>query len=241
MRLAVISDIHGNWNAMSEVLKDIDCVGSDRVFCLGDAIGYGPEPERVVQTLRQKKIPTIIGNHELAAIKPKYLSWFNPTARVSLEKSLAMLSEQSMAFISGLKNHMVALGCRFVHGFPPQSTTTYRFEVPNEERLRIMESMPENICFIGHTHDLNMITCRGTNLESKPLAKGITDISIEDTHIITVGSVGQPRDSNNNAKYIIWEADKKSIEVRYVPYDIADTADKILAAGLPPTHANRLW
>ena len=241
MRMAVISDIHGNWNALSEVLSDIDRYGPDHLFCLGDAIGYGPEPERVVQTLLQKEIPTILGNHELAAIKPEYLSWFNPTARISLEKSLTMLSKESMAYISRLQNHMVALGCRFVHGFPLHSTTTYRFEVPKEERLRIMESMPENICFVGHTHDLNLITCRGTNLESRPLKKGRTCISMEDTHIITVGSVGQPRDSNNNAKYVIWDTDKKSIEVRYVPYDISDTADKIIAAGLPQTHANRLW
>jgi predicted phosphodiesterase len=239
--MAVISDIHGNWNALSEVLKDIDRVGTDRLFCLGDAIGYGPEPERVVQTLLRNGIPTILGNHELAAVKPKYLSWFNPTARVSLEKSLAMLSEDSMAFISGLKDHMVTLGCRFVHGFPLYSTTTYRFQVPDEKRLHIMKSMPENICFIGHTHDLNLMTCRGTRLNSRPLKKGLTDISMEDTHVITVGSVGQPRDSNNNAKYVIWDTDTRSIEVRYVPYDIADTAEKIIAAGLPQTHANRLW
>jgi predicted phosphodiesterase len=84
MRIAVISDIHGNYEACQQVLEDIDKTQVDAVISLGDNIGYGPEPDRVIREIRARKIPSILGNHELAIKDEKYLKWFNPTARDSL-------------------------------------------------------------------------------------------------------------------------------------------------------------
>ena len=97
MRLAIISDIHGNMDALDEVFADIDKSNVSATICLGDMVGYGPEPEAVVQAICQREIPTLMGNHELSILDPKYLSWFNPLARLSIQKTIPMLSENSLA------------------------------------------------------------------------------------------------------------------------------------------------
>ncbi len=240
MRLAVITDIHGNWDALVNVLQDIDHSGVDKIFCLGDNIGYGPESDRVIQTLRDREIPSILGNHELAVINREYLAWFNPMARKSLEKTIEMLSDNTLSYLSDLERVLVHGEYRFVHGFPPDSPSTYRYEVPDYKKRRIFETMEEKICFIGHTHDLNLIAYNGETLTSELLVKGPSILSFENRYIISAGSVGQPRDGNNNAKYVIRDESAGTIEVRYIPYDITSVAEKILAAGFPGIHARRL-
>ena len=241
MRLAVISDIHGNCDALNEVLIDIDRSKIDATVSLGDNIGYGAEPNQVIRRLRQRSIPSVMGNHELAVVHKQHLSWFNPIARASLLKTIELLSEESWQFISGLQTHLVRYGCRFVHGFPPDSPTLYRFEISSDEKRRTIESLPEKICFIGHTHDLNLLSYDGSQLIRQPLECGITALAGDCRHIISCGSVGQPRDGNNNAKYVIFDDVEGTIEVRCLSYDIAAAAEKIIAAGLPKVHADRLY
>ena len=101
--------------------------------------------------------------------------------------------------------------------------------------------MPQPICFIGHTHELMLISCDGRTTTRKSLKQGIINLSKSDRHIINVGSIGQPRDGNNNSKYIIWDTDSYDLEVKYVAYDIDLVAKKIMAAGLPRSHAVRLY
>ena len=129
MKIAVISDIHGNMEALREVFDDIEKSEVDSIICLGDMVGYGPEPEAVVQWIISHNIPTIMGNHELAVIDPTYLEWFNPAARQSILTIIPWLSEESMAFISGLETSMTLHSGRFVHGFPPDSIITYLFQI----------------------------------------------------------------------------------------------------------------
>ena len=241
MRLAVISDIHGNWDALAAVLTDIDATGPDAVFCLGDCIGYGAEPERVIQTLRQRGIPSTRGNHEQAVLEPDRLEWFNLLARKSLVRTAEMLSGEALQLIAEFPAFLTSHGCRFVHGFPPESVTTYHFEVPSGERRRIIKSMTEKICFIGHTHDLTLITYDGRSLANTSLGAGRVDLLPNQQAIVCVGSVGQPRDGDKNAKYIIWDADAATLEVRYIGYDIGAATEKIISAGLPRAHADRLW
>lgn len=241
MRLAVISDIHANWDALDEVLRDIDALQIDAIVDLGDNIGYGPEPNRVIQTLMERNLPSVLGNHELAVVNPKYLNWFNPIAKASLLKTIEMLTDESRRYIYGLKTHLLRYGCRFVHGFPPDSPTLYHFEIPAPEKIRILKKIKQRICFIGHTHDVNLISFDGSQLTHQALEKGTTVLAPNCRYIISSGSVGQPRDGNNNAKYIIWDEAAEKIEVRHVPYDIAKTAAKIIAAGLPKVHADRLF
>jgi predicted phosphodiesterase len=241
MRIAVISDIHGNMEAFTRVLNDIDASNIDGVICLGDNIGYGPEPEQVVNLIQDRNIPSVMGNHELAVVDQDYLNWLNPVARRSLNKTIELLSEKSIRFIINQKPFIKAYNCRFVHGFPPDSPIIYLFEVKKSRLRNIFKQMEEKICFTGHTHVLEIIRYDGQDISRESLTRGTTALNEQMQYIINVGSVGQPRDGNNTAKYVIWDASKKNIEVKFIPYDISAVANKIIAAGLPEEHAAKLW
>jgi len=241
MRLAIISDIHGNYDAFQQVLKDIDRSGIDVVISLGDNIGYGPEPDRVVQQIRTRQIPSVQGNHELALKDPEYLNWFNPSARKSLIKTRNLLSDESLRFISQLEPFLISDDCRFVHGFPPDSPLIYLFQVSDSSKIEVFENIAERLCFIGHTHTLEILGYDGQKLEYHDLPEGLTRLDRGNKYIINIGSVGQPRDTNNDAKYAIWDSADDTIDVRFISYDIARVVQKIQAAGLPEEHANRLW
>ncbi len=241
LKLAIISDVHGNLEALSSVLADIDATDMDSFVCLGDCIGYGPDPEAVIKEIRRRRIPMLMGNHELALCNPNQLAWFNPLAQASLRKSLTMLSRDSIDYIAQLPNSMILAQCLCVHGYPPDSVRTYLFQKSEEALLATFKSMSEPVCFVGHTHDLEVVHFDGRRIERRPLKSGCSMLNSKDRYIVNVGSVGQPRDGNNNAKYAIFDTDRWELDIRFVPYDIATTAAKIKAAGLPDSHANRLW
>lgn len=241
MKTAILSDIHGNMEAFMSVLKDIHQCRIKQIFCLGDCIGYGPEPQQVLDTILQLNIPTVLGNHELALLKPEYLSLFNPSAQTSLEKTRDLLKPPAIRQISDFPKYLTRSDIRMVHGYPPDLPKMYLFEASDEKLFNTFYKMTEKICFLGHTHQLEIIACDGKTIVRKPLEKGIVYLHQTHCHIINVGSVGQPRDRNNNAKYAIWDTSERSIEIRFVPYDIATTVAKIRRAGLPEHHAKRLW
>ena len=241
MKLAIISDIHGNFDALQEVMADIDQSGVNRIISLGDNIGYGPEPDRVVQEIRARNIPSVQGNHELAVKDEEYLNWFNPVARKSLIKTRDLLSESSIKFVTGLEPFLTLDDCRFVHGFPPDSPLIYMFQASERRKKQIFEETPERLCFIGHTHTLDIIGYDGKNMEYGDLPEGLTHLAGNKKYIINIGSVGQPRDTSNDAKYVIWDSLADTIDVRFIAYDIAAVVQKIKDAGLPEEHAQRLW
>jgi diadenosine tetraphosphatase ApaH/serine/threonine PP2A family protein phosphatase len=241
MRLAIISDIHGNLEAFKEVLADIDRSQIDGLACLGDNIGYGPDSEGVIELVRKRDIPSVMGNHELAVVDVKYLEWMNPTARRSLVMTHERLSENSIDYIRTLPPAMTYHGSLCVHGAPPDSVVTYLFQLSMADLKEAFLGMEEKMCFLGHTHDLGIISFDGDKVIQASLGKGIVSLHKDHQYIINVGSVGQPRDGNNNAKYVIWDTDSETIEVRFVPYDISATANKIIELGFPEFNARRLW
>lgn len=241
MKIAILSDIHGNYEALARVLADMDRCRVDQAVCLGDCIGYGPEPEAVITEIYRRGIPTIIGNHEMAVLDRVHLQWFNPLARQSLEKTITLLSENSLDFIRHLPYSRTLLGCHLVHGYPPDSAQTYLFQKTSQEIKQTLTDMVPPICFIGHTHDLECIGYDGRRLERRPLPQGPTTLATDQCHLINVGSVGQPRDGTNHAKYVIWDQAQALLDTRFVTYDIARTVAAIEALGLPEAHARRLW
>ena len=241
MKLAIISDIHANMEAFEAVLEDMDRKPVDSVICLGDTIGYGAEPEQAIEKIIKLNIPSVLGNHELAVNDPTYLQWFNPTVRKSAKITASFLSDRSIDFISRLQPFLENRDCWFVHGFPPDSITTYLFQVPDNRISQVIQKLNRKIIFVGHTHDPALISFDGHKLQHHPFERGITELHREKQYIVNIGSVGQPRDSDNHAKYAIWDSKRHIIELRYVAYDIAEAARKIKAAGLPRQYADRLW
>lgn len=241
MKIAVISDIHGNLEAFDAVWRDISAQTVDAVYNLGDCVGYGPEPEAVLRSIRRRRIATIMGNHELAAVEPERLGWFNPKARKSLRWTVKMLTPQALDFIRMLPRSTTARNCRFVHGYPPDSAHIYLFTVEDEKLAATMAAMDERICFVGHTHSLEYVRFDGRCVTRRPLHHGILRLDSKCRYIMNIGSVGQPRDGDSHAKYAVFDDSAQTLEIRFVAYDIARVVNKILAAGLPEAHANCLW
>ncbi|MDJ0884017.1 MAG: metallophosphoesterase family protein [Desulfobacterales bacterium] len=239
-KLAILSDIHGNLNALEEVLKDIDALGVSKIFSLGDNIGYGPEPEAVIQRLQARGIPSVLGNHELAVTDASELDWFNPVARESLLKTVEMLSEVSIERIHQFPYCRVEDDLRFVHGFPPDSPVIYQFQASDDDLVKTFSELQEQIFFTGHTHYPEIIEYNAGGIEKYKFSRQTLHLKTDTRYIINAGSVGQPRDGNNNAKYVLFDAVARTVELRYIPYDIESTVQKILDAGLPEAHALRL-
>ncbi len=240
MRIAVISDIHGNLEAFDQVLADMDESSVDASVCLGDSIGYGPDPEKVVQILRKHCIPSVMGNHELAIARPEHLGWFNPSARRSLLITRELISEGTLDYISLLPASLVIEGALFVHGCPPDSMTRYLLDFSERQLAGLFRRMEQDICFVGHTHTLEIVTFDGSRAIRSPLRQGTHSLREGFRYIVNVGSVGQPRDGNNRAKYVLWDNVENRLETRFVPYDARITAAKILELGFPGINATRL-
>ncbi len=237
---AIISDIHGNLDAFEAVLGDIETLSITEIFSLGDNIGYGPEPEAVIQRLAALKIPSVLGNHELAVTDPSELDWFNPVARESLRKTVAMLSENSIELIQHFPYCRVQDAVRFVHGFPPDSPVVYQFQASTEEIEQTFATHDEHLFFTGHTHYPEIIEYIDGQIGRYEFPEGVRQLNPNGRYIVNVGSVGQPRDGNNNAKYVVCDPDRHTVELRYIAYDVETVVEKILAAGLPESHATRL-
>lgn len=241
MRLAIISDIHGNMEALNQVLADIDAHQIDQIVNLGDNIGYGPDSEAVIESILQRDILSLMGNHELAVLEPDLLDSFNIAARESLVKIRGTLSDRSFTFINSLKRKIVINGHTFVHGFPPDSVITYLFEIDNLQLNLAFKADMKQFCFVGHTHRLEMVINDDANFVRRHLQRGLLKTDNKKQYIFNIGSVGQPRDMDNRAKYAIFDDTTGMLEVRFIQYDIAVTAKKIVDAGLPRIHADRLF
>jgi diadenosine tetraphosphatase ApaH/serine/threonine PP2A family protein phosphatase len=241
MRLAVLSDIHGNLEAYTAVLADIDQAGADQIALLGDIVGYGPDPEACVALTRELGLSSVMGNHELGMCRRQELAWFNPTARRSLEQNMALISPESLEWLATLPVYLVVDCCRLVHGAPPDSPRTYYFELDRKEIMRRMNLIVEPLCLVGHSHELAMAHLPAAGgLERLNLKQGMHRLKAGDRYLINAGAVGQPRDGDKRAKYVIVDREEGTLEVRCVEYDARATVEKIRRLGLPQFNAARL-
>ncbi len=239
MPLAVISDIHANLEALTAVLADMDTRQITEIICLGDCIGYGPDPEEVVRLVQQRGFSCVLGNHEMGVLHKRSEVWFNPKARVNVQVTRTMLSRESLEFLATLPRHIIRDNAVFVHGFPPDSPFVYLYQKEEEELAKTLRTMAHPMAFVGHTHELVLAGLYQGVLETTILHQGQVELNCEKC-IVNVGSVGQPRDGNNNAKYIIWDQETDHIEVCFVPYDFQTTINKINKLGFPEYYGERL-
>lgn len=240
MNRAVISDIHGNLTAFRAVLDDIDNLGITDIICLGDCIGYGPQPHEVLALVQERAIPCVRGNHELGIVDPLFRSWFNPNSLKVLDLTRSMLTNADVDYIRTWPEVRLHNGCRYVHGCPPRSVSEYLYEYEDGGLGKLCASFTEQICFVGHTHELQLIRCLDREPDFEIISPGTYHLDTG-RYIVNVGSVGQPRDGDNRAKYALFDHRTGELEVRAVKYDIQSTADRIVSLGFPETYARRLW
>ncbi len=244
MRLAILADIHANLQALEAVLQDIDNQNIDDIISLGDNVGYGPQPDEVVRTLMARNIFSITGNHELGLHDKRYYKKLNFTTQDSLDLTKELLSEETLEWSINLPTHALRHGARFVHGQPPDSPTQY-IQNPTDNKIkRLMATYPEQICFFGHTHNMEMFIREEGHDEIiyKAHLNANKYTFVDDCrYLITPGSVGQPRDwLNRRAKYGIWQLPENTIEIRAIPYDVKTTISLLKDSGFHSSNAARL-
>lgn len=241
MKTAVISDIHGNLQALLKVMADIESLNISKVVSLGDNIGYGPQPEEVIFLMREKNIISIHGNHEAALWDHRIYENMNDAARISLDITRRLLSESSLAWLKMLKSTYEYGNELYVHGRPPDSFTEYFLFLSPEDLRRLFTGLPFGIAFCGHTHLLKIVEYTGKMITMKDTEKGITRLAPGSRQIVNAGSVGQPRDGNKKAKYVIYDPHEMILEIRHIPYPVEETVRLLREKGFPEINATRLF
>ena len=238
MRILVISDIHANLTALETVLDDAGAV--DAVWCLGDIVGYGPDPNECVARIRGlSNLVCLLGNHDAAALNRIPIETFNSDARRSIEWMQERLTKESILFLAQLPETVVTGQATLAHGSPRNPVWEYILDLHSARQN--MEHFDTLICIVGHTHlPIAYIQDPETNdLRWSVLNPG-EPIELTTRSIINPGSVGQPRDHDPRASYGIYSPEDQTWEVHRVEYDIKAVQKRIRAAALPMRHALRL-
>lgn len=238
MRYGIFSDIHSNLEALQAVLQAYQKESIDKYLCVGDVVGYAANPNECISEVKKLAQVTIAGNHDWASVDLFPGDYFNPIAKEAIIWTKTNLSEASSVYLKSLKLLHEEDAFILVHGSlnDPQDFNYMNDDYTAGQTFKILT---KDICFVGHTHfpgifildnDQKMAYLKGPTIEIK---KG-------NKYIINVGSVGQPRDGNPASSYGIFDAKKKTFELKRVSYDIKETQKKIYAAGIPSYLAERL-
>jgi len=239
LRIAVISDIHGNWHAFEAVLADIANEAPDEVWCLGDIVGYGPQPNRCVEEARTRSDLCLLGNHDLAAIGEVDLATFSPDAATSARWTIDELEPDKLEYLKTLEPKGERDGVEAFHGSPRDPVWEYLLSEPAVRTA--LEMTTAKLVLVGHSHIPIALRLSDGQALAGGLAKGGSEIDLDDGRwLLNPGSVGQPRDGDPRAAYLLIDLDKPHAHYRRVPYDVATTQDEIRKAGLPDALAERL-
>lgn len=236
-KFAIISDIHGNLEALQAVLQDIQMMQATSVVCLGDIVGYNANPAECLELIRSLDCPVIKGNHDEEAASDNQPSGMNPIAGEALIWTRNQLSEEQKEWIRRLRMVRNVPPFTIVHSTLDQPALWHyiinKFDAASNFNFQFTD-----ICFHGHTHVPKIfIHQNGTTEEYAP-----EDFAISPNakYFVNVGSVGQPRDGINKSSYAIYDSDDNVIYFRRVDYDIETAQRKIIEAGLPAVLAERL-
>jgi diadenosine tetraphosphatase ApaH/serine/threonine PP2A family protein phosphatase len=236
MRIAVLSDIHANLPALDAVLKAIGSV--DAVWHLGDVVGYGPEPDAVVARLEEIGAVGVRGNHDAAAVGGREIEWFNPEARAAMEWTRRAIRPPTRAWLEALPERLVEGPFTLVHGSPRDPTWEYITSVPVARAN--LAALTSRYGLHGHTHV--PIAYRDDDGRVEPIMPGDGSVLGLDARrtLINPGSVGQPRDGDPTASWLVIDSDRERCTWRRVAYDIASVQAAMVDAALPSRLVDRL-
>jgi diadenosine tetraphosphatase ApaH/serine/threonine PP2A family protein phosphatase len=242
VRYLILSDIHANWEALTAVL-DRAAGDYDRTVCCGDLVGYGPDPNRVMDWVRKSAPIVIRGNHDKAAVGLENLEWFNPVARTAAVWTQGELTPENREYVRQLaKGPLAVESFQIAHGSPLDED---EYLLGASEVAQAFAYLDRNITFFGHTHVQGGFTLSrgrigilpGGAWDDEPAG---LDLDPDDAYLINPGAVGQPRDGDPRAAYAVYDTGANSVVYFREPYDIASVQAKIRAAGLPDVLADRL-
>ncbi len=236
--IAVISDIHGNLEALEAVLVDARKEGATDVICLGDIVGYGADPNRCVELVRESSAAVVLGNHDAAALDPAEADEFNPLARDAILWTRRTLSPANLEMLRSLPMAHVRDEIRYVHA-SPEAPETWPYVLNVADAQFAFSAFSEAVCFIGHTHVPTWMVLEDGMVIDMIVAEQL-EMRGEGRALINVGSVGQPRDGDWRASYVLFDREQRRVVARRVEYALEAATAKILAAGLPEELAHRL-
>jgi predicted phosphodiesterase len=238
MRILIISDIHANFTALEAVLADAP--QADAVWCLGDLVGYGPDPNECV--IRVQQLPNLVcllGNHDAAVAGVIDINSFNNEARLAVLWTQDVIEGDNLKYLQGLSPQTVIDSVSLAHGSPRQPIWEYLLDTRTAyENFEFFETP---YCFVGHSH-LPVVF----QLEKE---QGTSDLSIPAANssqkmvpraIYNPGSVGQPRDRDPRAAYALFDSDRQTWSLQRVSYDIQSVQERMRSARLPERHIQRL-
>ncbi|MBE9112836.1 metallophosphoesterase family protein [Nodosilinea sp. LEGE 07298] len=251
MKLAVISCIHGNYEALNAVLSDIDAHKADQIYCLGDLVGYGPQPNAVVELVRSLDIPTCQGCWDedivegLNACDCSYPSQLaEKRGHLAHEWTNQAIHPEVREYLASLPMTLRQDNLCFVHGSP---NSQHEYLLPTMDGFAALERVlaaEADVLFCGHTHIPYLRELENGTLSVKVQQPGQSETQHQFTaplkRIINAGSVGEPRHGRPNATYVLYDTDSTQVTLREVPYDYQKTCAAIIEQGLPPIFAWRL-
>jgi predicted phosphodiesterase len=241
MRYAILSDIHSNLEALNAVLRKIDSQKVDEIISIGDVVGYNANPNECIDILRRRGIRSLMGNHDMRACGMESAYDFNPIAKDAIVWTKETLSKENLDFLKSQPRTLYLNEKRAIaiHGSFTSHDIYILSALNAQENFKIMEeSHQPHLCFFGHTHV--KIIYAAANSDVTTSFDDELDISESERYLINPGSVGQPRDMNPNASFLIYDTKTKKVQFYKVQYDVSVSAQKILKAGLPIELAERL-
>jgi diadenosine tetraphosphatase ApaH/serine/threonine PP2A family protein phosphatase len=238
-KLALISDIHANLEALAAVVDDARSMGADTFICLGDIVGYGADPVACMELVQSLDPAAVIqGNHDAYAGENLDLGSFNPLAREATLWTRKQLDDHQRAWLRNLPLRAdLAPGIELVHATPSDPASWFYIRFAAEGTLAMLDQTAR-LCFYGHTH-VPMAFRRHAGAVDQ-LTQSAYDLQTADHWLVNVGSVGQPRDGDPRAAWMLLDLPDQHLSLRRVRYDIATCQQKIRDAGLPPRLAERL-
>jgi diadenosine tetraphosphatase ApaH/serine/threonine PP2A family protein phosphatase len=239
---AVISDVHSNQPALEAVLAAIDEAGVDEVWCLGDVVGYGAQPDACADLIQQRSAVCLAGNHDLAVLDRLDISTFSETAAAAVEWTRENASEATLRFLRELSPAGAREGVGLFHASPSDPVWEYVLSIDQAEAG--MDAQAQRIGLIGHSHVSLFFTRAdggGRGDTQGAQAGDGAGLALESgTWLLNPGSVGQPRDGDPRAAWLELDTEAWTAHFHRVSYDVATAAETILAAGLPSPLAERL-
>ena len=237
MRYAVLSDIHGNLEALDAVLADA-ADRADALLCLGDVVGYGADPLACVERVAGRAAATIAGNHEHGVVGLLDLEWFNPYARAAAEWTRERLDDDHLRYLAALPLTAEVADATLAHA-SPRHPEEWDYLLSAEDGFNAFPAFATRLCFVGHTHVPGVWSLGSSGPE---YLVGAIELRLEHgrRYLVNVGSVGQPRDRDPRAAYALWDVERGRLEIRRVPYEVERAQRKILTGGLPRLLSDRL-
>ena len=215
MIYGIISDIHSDINALEKVMNSIKIKDVDQIFCCGDMIGYGNNPEEVIELLRLNNVSCVTGNHEQALFDDLEFAAINSVAQKAIEKHYSLLSDNSMEYLEELPSSFTHKNMRIVHGVPPYSFTEYIHYQSYDAIINAFDGYKEQLAFCGHTHLTSIIKYDRCNIayDKKIIYGKAYKLCNELRYIINVGSVSLPRGQNKEkAQFVIYDNKKQEVQ-----------------------------